>query len=130
MAGLGTQAPSLANAGTAVRDRRGDELDLAPLATLIDRIVAHWEPEQIWLFGSRARGDADDDSDWDLLVIVDDDVTDEALDDPVTGWNLQRGSGVRADVIACRAREFEQDRSTTNTLAYEAWTRGILLYER
>lgn len=25
----------------------------------------------VWLYGSRARGDADDDSDWDLLIILD-----------------------------------------------------------
>lgn len=26
---------------------------------------------QVWLYGSRARGDAHDDSDWDLLILID-----------------------------------------------------------
>ena len=34
---------------------------------------------QIILYGSRARGDAEPDSDWDLLVLLDGDVTDERV---------------------------------------------------
>src|SRR3546814_10573020 len=37
------------------------------------------DPVAIYLFGSRARGDADEDSDYDLMVVVRDAITDEAL---------------------------------------------------
>jgi len=111
-------------------DRSGGVIDVQPLAALLDRIEARWAPTQIWLFGSRARGDADDDSDWDLLVIVPDDVADDDIDDPLIGWHLQKGSGVYADVIACRAADFELARATPNTLAFEAATHGVLLYDR
>lgn len=40
---------------------------------LLRRLVARYEPVQVWLFGSRARGDATEASDWDLLVVVPDD---------------------------------------------------------
>jgi predicted nucleotidyltransferase len=33
------------------------------------RVVARFDPLQVILFGSRARGDADEDSDVDLLVV-------------------------------------------------------------
>src|SRR5687768_4457841 len=43
---------------------------IRPIAPLIDRIREQFHPRQIWLFGSRARGDNRDDSDWDLLAVV------------------------------------------------------------
>ena len=105
-------------------------LDVRPLAVLVERIEARWSPAQIWLFGSRARGDAHAASDWDLLVVVPDHLPDAAVDDPLIGWRLQKDSGVYADVIACKREEFEAARTTPNTLAFEAVTNGVLLYER
>lgn len=37
----------------------------------IRRIVAQFGPRRVVLFGSRARGDAAEDSDFDLLIVVD-----------------------------------------------------------
>jgi predicted nucleotidyltransferase len=39
------------------------------LRTAVERLVAAARPKQIILFGSHARGDADDHSDIDLLVV-------------------------------------------------------------
>lgn len=36
---------------------------------MVDAIVAEVQPEQVYLFGSRARGEAREDSDVDLLVV-------------------------------------------------------------
>jgi predicted nucleotidyltransferase len=104
-------------------------VDASAIEGLIARIVASWSPEQIWLFGSRARGTAAPDSDWDLLVVVSDDV-DEASLDPVSAWRLRKESGVRADIVPCRASDFREDSSTPNTLAFEASKHGQLVYER
>ena len=81
-------------------------LDLAPLGTLLKRIEAQYRPEQVWLFGSRARGNAGSRSDWDLLVVVPDDTEDTRLD-PVQAWRLHKGSGVYADVIPYRQAVFD-----------------------
>ncbi len=43
----------------------------AVIDNLLDIIVQGWDPLQIVLFGSRARGDHRDDSDIDLLVVLD-----------------------------------------------------------
>ncbi len=43
------------------------------LEQLVSRIVAAVQPEKVILFGSRARGDAKQESDFDLLVIKDSD---------------------------------------------------------
>jgi predicted nucleotidyltransferase len=47
---------------------------------MIARIVEVLHPEQVWLFGSRARGDARVDSDWDFMAILADDAPDQDLD--------------------------------------------------
>lgn len=42
----------------------------AALGEIVASLVAAFAPEQIYLFGSQARGDAGEDSDYDLMVIV------------------------------------------------------------
>jgi predicted nucleotidyltransferase len=99
-------------------------VDITPLRELLARIRDRYDPEQVWLFGSRARGDANEQSDWDLLVVVPDDVEEEDLS-PLVAWRLQKGSGVHADVIPCRASDFRADIDTVNTLAYAASHEGL-----
>jgi uncharacterized protein len=45
-------------------------LDQTLLETATQRLVAEFQPEQIWLFGSHAWGAPSEDSDVDLMVIV------------------------------------------------------------
>jgi len=104
-------------------------LDLGPIMPLLARIEAQYHPEQVWLFGSRARGDARPESDWDLFVVVPDDTRDEQLD-LLFLWRLKRGSGVPADVIACRASEFREACDTVNTLSYVVATEGVRIDDR
>jgi uncharacterized protein len=104
-------------------------LSISPLGVLLERIRSYYGPEQIWLFGSRARGDARADSDWDLLVVVPDGTDDEQMD-PLEAWRLQKNSGVYADVIPCRRSDFEDSRDVVNNLCYEVAREGVLLYER
>ena len=106
----------------------GRKIDLGPISPLLERIIEKWNPVGIWLFGSRARGTADPESDWDLLVVAPDDAPD--VDDPLAGWKVRKGTGIVADVLPCRASEFQDARSVPNTLAYEAAHFGILIYER
>ncbi|MCC7106623.1 MAG: nucleotidyltransferase domain-containing protein [Chloroflexi bacterium] len=42
----------------------------ALLRRVVERLVEVFQPEEIYLFGSRARGDWREDSDYDLMVIV------------------------------------------------------------
>jgi hypothetical protein len=50
--------------------------------------------------------------------------------DGVAAWQLRKAAGVRADIVPCRASDFLEDRTTPNTLAFEADTRGRLVHER
>lgn len=106
----------------------GRALDVRPIRALIERIVADLRPVEIRVFGSRARGDAVKGSDWDLFVVVPDDCP--AADDPFAGYRLRRETGARADLILCSRAEYDEDRDTPNTLAYEAAHFGVKIYER
>jgi predicted nucleotidyltransferase len=47
---------------------------------MIARIVEVLHAEQVWLFGSRTRGEARADSDWDFMAILADDAPEQDLD--------------------------------------------------
>ena len=53
-----------------VRERKNEQ----PLTAIRDRILHVGNPDKIVLFGSRARGDAKPESDYDILVIEPSDV--------------------------------------------------------
>jgi predicted nucleotidyltransferase len=69
---------------------------------LLDKVVAHFAPLRVILFGSAARGEAGPDSDIDLLVVVDDDVPPEILG-ARSVYEARRGYYGAADILPCRA---------------------------
>ena len=104
-------------------------IDLRPIAPLIERIVARLEPEEIWLFGSRAEGRARPDSDYDLLAVLPDNTPEAALD-LMKAWELTCGLGVPADLVPCTRTDFEDEKDEVGTLASAAYHRGKRIYER
>jgi hypothetical protein len=107
---------------------RSSGLGLVP-ADLLDRVVSYFNPRQVLLFGSRARGEATRDSDIDLLVILDDDASPEHLT-LTAGWEARRGYNEPADVIPMRQFAYERRSRIVGTLAYEARLDGIPVYDR
>lgn len=103
--------------------------DVPELARLLDRIEETYHPLAIFLYGSRARGDATPDSDWDLKVVVADDCP-EALLSPWIGWGVQEQSGVHADVSCTRVSDFEADLMVVNSAAREVLKDGARIRVR
>lgn len=101
----------------------------APLQALVERICVQLQPVQVWLFGSRARGDERVDSDWDLAVVLPDDA-DDSFFDPLTTWRLIRPGLIPLDLATFPASEFREDRTTPNTIPFSVAQEGRLLYER
>ena len=105
-------------------------IDIEPIRPVLARVIDRWHPLQIWLFGSRARGENRPDSDWDLLAIVPDCPEPADFDDPMTVWRVKREPGVSTDLVVYRRSDFDEDRSVPNTLAYSTRLDGVLVYER
>jgi predicted nucleotidyltransferase len=98
-------------------------------APLLARIIEAMRPEQIWLFGSRAKGHARPTSDWDLLVVVSDHATDDELD-VMRAWQVVRDLRIPADVIPVRRSEFEEARDHAGTLVRTVVGEGVQIYAR
>lgn len=96
---------------------------------LLNPVVAYFNPRRVILFGSTARGEANRDSDIDLLVIVDDDTPPEKLT-LRAGYEARRSYRGAVDVIPCREQTFQLKRRIAGTLPYEAALDGIIVYER
>lgn len=106
---------------------RHREIDPAPLRMLLDRLVKALDPVAIWLFGSRARGDFREDSDWDLLVVVSEEMAESDAVHPLRVWELKQGVGIYTDVVVCSEGDFRDDSTIPNTLVYNVVHEGILL---
>ncbi|MBF0334494.1 MAG: nucleotidyltransferase domain-containing protein [Alphaproteobacteria bacterium] len=98
------------------------------LAILRDRLVAALDPLELHLFGSRGRGTARPDSDFDLLVVLPDAVGEAGLD-PFRAYAPVMGLGIGADVVPCLASDFEAEKDIPGTIAHDA-KRGRLIYRR
>jgi predicted nucleotidyltransferase len=101
----------------------------AALGFIRDRLVFSLAPESIWLFGSRARRDHRPDSDFDILVVLPDELGAKAMDyryvlEPVLG------SGLPCDIIPCPFSDFEDAKEVRGTIVHEAFHRGRQLYQK
>lgn len=98
----------------------------AALDFLLGRIVAAAHPQAVWLFGSRARGDAGPDSDFDLMAIFPDGdglaAHRSAMADAVTG------AGVGVDITACTVADFEAFSETPGSLIQQVHAEGREVY--
>jgi uncharacterized protein len=91
-------------------------------ARLIARVVERLQPDQIWLFGSRATGSVRPDSDHDLLVVVADDAPAERVS-LSAAYASRHGTGIAADILPCRRQQFEDAKNRVGTLSYNVSSR-------
>lgn len=97
------------------------------LAEIVRRLVEAYQPERIYLFGSRARGDRGTDSDYDLMVVVADSVPPERRRSRLA-YEVLRGTGTAADVLVWRRKAFESRLHLRASLPYTVLSEGRLLY--
>ena len=88
--------------GTAADILGGDPA----LAEVVRRLREAYQPERIYLFGSKARGDAGPDSDYDFLLLVPDDAPPERRTSRLA-YQVLWGTGVAADVLVWPRRRFD-----------------------
>jgi uncharacterized protein len=85
-------------------------------------------PEQVWLFGSRARGEACADSDWDFMAILADDAPEQDLD-LASVWQRLRDLRLRrVEVFTMTRSEFDEWKRSLGTLAEIVASTGIVVY--
>jgi predicted nucleotidyltransferase len=98
------------------------------LSEITDRLVKGFHPDKIILFGSQARGTADERSDVDILVICP--VSENRRNLILDMYNALGGMRLATDIVILTPKEFELDRQIPGTIARPAWLEGKILYER
>ena len=100
----------------------------AELDEIVRQIVERADPVAIYLFGSRARGDAVEDSDYDLLVVVPDDARKERLWESV--WDAAKSHRIAANPMIRLKSDFALYRHEVGSLSYEVELDGVQLWPR
>ena len=95
---------------------------------MVNRIVEHFDPEKIILFGSHARGEARLESDVDLLVVM-----------PITGSRRKKMVEIGValhdiplakDILVTTPEDFEWRKEIVGTIERPAAREGKVLYAR
>lgn len=97
------------------------------LRLVVERLVSAYRPDHIYLFGSIALGDADADSDYDLMLLVPDDADPERRSSRLA-YQALRGTGIAADVLVWTSSGFERRVRVVASLPATVLREGKLLY--
>ena len=96
---------------------------------MVRRLREAFQPERIYLFGSKARGESGPDSDYDLLVIVPDEASPEQKRSRLA-YQALRGTRVAADVLVWTRQDFDSRLHLPASLPAIVAREGKLLYAR
>ena len=104
----------------------------ALLDQMVQAIVAEVDPEQVILFGSRARGDAREDSDVDLVVVEAEPFGPERSrrQELVRLYHALVEFPVSADILVYSHDDVDYWRDSLNHVLARALREGKVLYER
>jgi predicted nucleotidyltransferase len=95
---------------------------------IVRRIVEAVQPDKIILFGSRARGDARPDSDYDILVIKESNEPPPRRDVPL--YIALAGLPAEVEVMVYTPEEVEEWQAVPLAFVTTAVREGMVLYER
>ncbi len=99
----------------------------AAIDTAVERLVAEFQPEQIWLFGSYAWGEPTGDSDLDFYVVVGES-SENSLARAQRAHRSLRGLGMAKDVIVATSEAANRFGNLRPSLTYKIFREGMKLY--
>ena len=97
------------------------------LAGMLDQLIRAFQPECVYAFGSQARGDATDDSDVDLMLVV------EHSDEPryrraQAAYGILGRHTLPTEILVQTRAEFDDRRNVPSSLPATVLREGKLLY--
>lgn len=103
-------------------------IDNNKISELINKIANGYNPDKIILFGSYAKGTANEDSDVDLLVIKDTDIP-----RPERTFQVRKmlyGMMIPLDILVYTPIEIKESQKSKLNFLHEVLTTGKTVYER
>ncbi|PIP41623.1 hypothetical protein CO110_04485 [Candidatus Desantisbacteria bacterium CG_4_9_14_3_um_filter_40_11] len=102
------------------------EINEEVIRDIRDKIINHFHPEMVILFGSYASGNPKKGSDLDLLVVRDSDIPRHKRSIPIR--RLFRGYMIPMDIIVYTPSEVERDKNIMGSFIHDILSRGRKLY--
>ena len=97
------------------------------VSNMTDVLVQAAHPKRIILFGSQARGEASNHSDFDIMVVEEKPAN--RFEEIVRLNRLLRSFNLAIDLLVVSDEKFQYWRDTPGNVYYEAATGGLVLYE-
>ena len=104
-------------------------IDRATIQAIAQLIVERFDPEQVILFGSHARGEVGEHSDVDLLVVLRGDAGQPRRGNPIRRAIAERFV-LPVDVIIRSPEALSEQRNDPYSFIHKALEEGEVLYER
>lgn len=104
-------------------------INKAVIEEVKSRLVKTYNPIAIYIFGSYAWGHPTEDSDLDLLIVVDESDK-KSYKRPIAAYKALRGIDISKDIIIHTKEEFDRISSNITTLVYKIKKDGELIYAR
>ncbi|MGL5278720.1 MAG: nucleotidyltransferase domain-containing protein [Cetobacterium sp.] len=102
-------------------------INLKQIEQVKERLVKEFHPKKIYIFGSYAWGTPNEDSDLDILVILE--KCDNKILEMRKGLKALRGIGFPKDLIVENELEFLGNAQKNHLIENEILNKGYLLYE-
>lgn len=106
---------------------RPEKLEDPILEEILRRLTDTFQPERVYLFGSRARGEAGPDSDYDLLMVVKESALPRYRREQAA-FRALIGVGAAKDILVLTRDEFDRKRTVVSSLPAAVEREGILLH--
>ena len=99
------------------------------LRAIVETIVRVAQPEQVLLFGSRAKGTAYEGSDYDFLVVMRDVQNEREVSRRIYHALLEQRAGAAVDVVVVSADTLERHRENPFYIYHQALQEGRVFYD-
>jgi uncharacterized protein len=96
------------------------------LAEIVAKLKAHFRPEKIYLFGSRANGEANVSSDYDLLLILRHSEK-RQTERMAEAYDVLWGRTVSVDIFVYTQDEFDEYKHEFGSIAHSVANDGVEL---
>lgn len=98
------------------------------IETVKGKLINAYNPMEIYLFGSSAWGTPGDESDLDLLIVVEKS-SEKPYKRSIKGLKALRGLKIAEDILVYTKDEFKELSIDISTLCFKIKNEGIKLYE-
>ncbi|MBN1316158.1 MAG: nucleotidyltransferase domain-containing protein [Anaerolineales bacterium] len=100
------------------------------LMTIVDTIVQASQPDQVILFGSRAKGTAHEGSDYDFLVVMREFENEREVSRLIYRALLEQKAGAAVDVIVVSSDTLEKRKENPYYIYSQVLREGKRLYDK